>query len=408
MLDTKSPNSELFPPRKTAPSASNPWDVWASPSRSASANTKDVSASALPLAVTSTPSTQKKYGFQKNKRSQLLTITKQLALLVDTGVDISEALHVICAQLQPGPITQAWINIREDISTGKSLSAALHQQRDILGADIVAGISAGEASGKLSEVLLSTSAKLERELDLLSSLRSAIAYPCVLCVVAFGVVNALIWFVLPQFDKVFSNMSYEPPWITKFLLEGAQTIRRFYPGFVIGSVAFISLLIYTWKHPRFSIQRDKIMSRLPIIGRSYRYLATSNFLLLCGNMLRNGVPLLEALQLSARASYSPSLRSLLEEAEKEVLLGNSLSYTLSKSDFLPPGTSSMITMAEKSGSLDRVMVTTGEYFEKEGGQTLQQAFKLLEPILIVLMGGLVALVIASVMLPMMDANSAVK
>lgn len=408
MLDTKFPKSELSPPRKAAASTTNPFDAWASPPRSSSATTKDVSRNVSPLAVGSTPTAKLKHGFRKNKKSQLLTITKQLALLVDTGVDISEALNVICAQLPSGPITQAWINIREDISTGKSLSAALHQQRDILGADIVAGISAGEASGKLSEVLLSTSAKLERELDLLSSLRSAIAYPCVLCVVAFGVVNALIWFVLPQFDKVFSNMNFEPPWITKFLLESAQTIRRFYLFFVIGSIAFISLLVYTWKHPRFSIQRDRILSCLPVVGKSYRYLATSNFLLLCGNMLRNGVPLLEALQLSARASYSPSLKRLLEEAEKEVLLGNSLSYTISKSDFLPPGTSSMIMMAEKSGSLDRVMVTTGEYFEKEGGQSLQQAFKLLEPILIVLMGGLVALVIASVMLPMMDANSAVR
>jgi type II secretory pathway component PulF len=125
-------------------------------------------------------------------------------------------------------------------------------------------------------------------------------------------------------------------------------------------------------------------------------------------MLRHGVPLLDSLQLCARASFSPTLRSILEETERDVLVGRNLSHSLAKSSFLPAGAAAMITMAEKSGNLDRVMITTGEYFEKEGVQSLQQALKMLEPILIVLMGGLVALVIASVMLPMMDANSAVR
>jgi type II secretory pathway component PulF len=314
----------------------------------------------------------------------------------------------VCEQTPSGAVREAWTSIGEDINAGRALSYALNQQKQVLGAEYVVSIAAGEASGKLAEVLKSTAAKLERDLDLQWSTRSALAYPCILCVVAFGVVNSLVWFVLPQFEKVFENMNYTPPLITQFLLSGAQTIRAYYWILALGFLTIVGAVIFTWRHPKFAVYRDKFLCCLPVIGKAYRYMATSGFFLLCGNMLRHGVPLLDTLQLCARASMSPTLRSVLEETERDVLVGRNLSHTLAKSQFLPPGAASMITMAEKSGNLDRVMITTGEYFEKEGVQSLQQALKLLEPILIVFMGGLVALVIASVMLPMMDANSAVR
>lgn len=387
--------------------ASSPWDHWSNPASAQSTpldgTVQLTNSNGLPNA-----SPRRRGSFLSNKKQQILNITKQLALLVETGVDIAEAICVVCDQLPNGPVRQAWLSIREDINSGKALSYALNQQKLVLGSDYVVSISAGEASGKLAEVLKSTASKLERDLDLQWSTRSALAYPCVLIVVAFGVVNSLIWFVLPQFEKVFENMNYTPPWITQVLLSGAKTARTYYWLFGLLVISFVGLTIFTWRHPKFAVYRDKLLCCLPIIGKAYRYLATSGFFLLCGNMLKHGVPLLESLQLCARASFSPTLRAILEETERDVLVGRNLSHTLGKATFLPPGAASMITMAEKSGNLDRVMITTGEYFEKEGVQSLQQALKMLEPILIVFMGGLVALVIASVMLPMMDANSAVR
>jgi type IV pilus assembly protein PilC len=394
--------------RGPAFAANNPWDhLGKSFGATTSSNevTFPVASPMLNVAEGTKKPRQVLFG---NKRQQILNITKQLALLVETGVDIAEAIGVVCDQLPAGQVRHAWLGIRDDINSGKALSVALNQQKDTLGADYVVSISAGEASGKLAEVLKSTASKLERDLDLQWSTRSALAYPCVLCVVAFGVVNSLIWFVLPQFEKVFENMNYTPPWITLFLLDSARTIRSYFLLIAVAVISLVALTIFTWRHPGFSVKRDQLLCRLPIIGKAYRYLATSGFFLLCGNMLRHGVPLLDSLQLCARATFSPILRSILEETERDVLVGRNLSHSLVKSNFLPPGAASMITMAEKSGNLDRVMITTGEYFEKEGVQSLQQALKLLEPILIVFMGGLVALVIASVMLPMMDANSAVR
>ena len=385
----------------------SPWDHWSTPNSILTPQLDNAVQLSGSNSVTPV-NNRRKFALLSNKRQQILNITKQLALLVDTGVDIAEAITVICDQIPLGPVRQAWLNIGEDINAGRALSYALNQQRNVLGADYVVSISAGEASGKLAEVLKSTAAKLERDLDLQWSTRSALAYPCVLCVVAFGVVNSLIWFVLPQFEKVFENMNYTPPWITQALLSGARTARAYYWLFGLSAIALVAATIFTWRHPRFAVYRDKLLCCIPIIGTAYRYLATSGFFLLCGNMLRHGVPLLDSLQLCARASFSPTLRSILEETERDVLVGRNLSHSLAKSSFLPAGAAAMITMAEKSGNLDRVMITTGEYFEKEGVQSLQQALKMLEPILIVLMGGLVALVIASVMLPMMDANSAVR
>lgn len=384
-----------------------PWESWGANNRTSSPpfdlspqNTNSTFATAKP--------SRYRLALGSNKKQQILNVTNQLALLVETGVDLAESICVICDQLPDGPIKQAWLDIRDDISTGKSLSNAMNQQRGVFGAEYVVSISTGEASGKLTEVLKSTAAKLERDLDLQKSTRAALAYPCVLCCVAFGVVNSLIWFVLPQFEKVFENMNFTPPWLTQMLLQGAKFARNYYWLLAVTVIAIVGATIFTWRHPKFAVYRDHLMCRLPIIGKAYRNLATSGFFLLCGNMLKHGVPLVETLQLCSRATFSPILRNILEETERDVLVGRNLSYTLAKSEFLPPGAASMITMAEKSGNLDRVMITTGEYYEKEGVQSLQQSLKLLEPILIVCMGGLVALVIASVMLPMMDANSAVR
>lgn len=403
---TRKSISNTSSPGLSKPTAT-PWDAW---SLHQNPNPPQVDlASTLSRSASPNNGRQKqKWSLVSNKKKQLLNITKQLALLVETGVDISEAISVISDQVPDGPVRNAWMTIRDDINDGKSLSLALNQQKVVLGAEYAVSISAGEASGRLVEVLKNTASKLERDIDLQRSTHSALAYPCVLCVVAFGVVNSLIWFVLPQFEKVFENMNFNPPWITQVLLDGARLIRAHFAFLAIGFIASVCAVVFTWRHPKFAVKRDRVLCSLPIIGKAYRNLATSGFFLLCGTMLKHGVPLLETLQLCSRATFSPTLRNILEETEQEVLVGRNLSYTLAKSTFLPPGAASMIMMAEKSGNLDRVMITTGEYFEKEGVQSLQQALKLLEPILIVCMGGLVALVIASVMLPMMDANSAVR
>lgn len=393
-------------PGLTKPNAT-PWDDWSIHQNSNTSQADLASTHSRSVSPNNGRQSQK-WSLVSNKNKQILSITKQLALLVETGVDISEAISVISDQVPDGPIRSAWMTIRDDINDGKSLSLALHQQKGVLGAEYVVSISAGEASGRLVEVLKNTASKLERDIDLQWSTQSALAYPCVLCVVAFGVVNSLIWFVLPQFEKVFENMNFSPPWITQVLLDGARVIRNYFALIAIGFIALVSAIVLTWRHPKFAVKRDRVLCALPIIGKAYRNLATSGFFLLCGTMLKHGVPLLETLQLCSRATFSPTLRRILEETEQEVLVGRNLSYTLAKSTFLPAGAASMIMMAEKSGNLDRVMITTGEYFEKEGVQSLQQALKLLEPILIVCMGGLVALVITSVMLPMMDANSAVR
>jgi len=410
MFDTATPSMHSPSGKPKPPIPFQPWEKHAATSKSnsnAAVNINPTSAIST-QSFPSASSESKGQALFSSKKQQLLSVTKQLAILVETGVDIAEAIAVICDQLQEGVIKNAWQSIQHDISSGKSLSFALSQQKNLLGAEYTVSLSAGEASGRLAEVLKATAEKLERDLALQWSTRSALAYPCVLCVVAFAVINSLIWFVLPQFEKVFDNMGFSPPWITQVLLEGASTIRSYYLTLTLFACALIGIIYYSWNNPRFSIIRDKFLCRLPVIGKSYRYLATSGFLLLCGNTLRHGVPLLESLQLCARATSSPILREILRETEQQVLVGQSLSHTLARSPFFPPGTGSMITMAEKSGSLDKVMITTGEFFEKEGVQSLQQALKLLEPILIVIMGALVALVIASVMLPMMDANSAIR
>lgn len=348
------------------------------------------------------------FGSRKASKRNLLIVFRQLSLLVETGIDIAEALDLVATTCKHEGLSQSLHEVHEDVNRGNSLSRAIEAQKEVLGSEIASSIQAGEASGRLVEVLRQIAARLESDLEMQSQIRGAMAYPLVLCTASIGVVATLIWFVLPQFEKSFVSMGVEPPWITEVLMGTATFVREnaIAVGVCIGAtMAGILLAAF---NQNLTILLSNLVFHIPIFGRPIRHLETGRLFNSMGHLLSNGVSLLDALDLLKTATHYGPIRRLSESWQKDVLEGRGLTQAIEDYDFLPDGAEAMLIMAERTGKLETVLKTAGSYYQEEGSHGLKTILKLSEPLIIIGLGVFVGVVVASVLLPILDVQSSVK
>lgn len=340
-----------------------------------------------------------------DKRS-LLIVFRQLALLVETGIDLAEAIELASSSCRNANLRDSLDEIYEDITNGNSLSKAVANQESVIGPQVVASIQAGEASGRLVDVLRQINDQLEEELKMRSTIVGSLAYPFILSLASVGVAMILIWFVLPQFEKSFASMEVDPPAFTQLLINTASLIRTNILLVTVGIAAIAASLVGLWYQP----QTRRIFSDLcfysPLLGVALRNMAIGQLFVSIGHLLRNGISLLEAIQLMKKSAFDGSTQQLVDAWENDVIEGRGLTHRLDEFSFLPEGADAMLIMAEKTGKLETVLATAGVHYRNEGTARLHQILKLSEPLIIIALGVFVGVVVASVLLPMLDIQSA--
>lgn len=346
-----------------------------------------------------------RFSFGGTSKRSLLIAFRQLSLLVETGIDIAEALELVSETCKSERLSDCFEDIFEDINRGSSLSNAVKAQSEILGPEISASIQAGEASGKLVEVLRQVADRLEEELSIQSQIRGALAYPTVLLSASVAVAITLVWFVLPQFEESFVSMGVNPPTITKILLTSAAFIREnvLLVGAGIGLIVGAAAMTFVNRSARIAMNNIAFAS--PFLGAPIRHLEVGRLFVNLGHLLGNGVSLLEALELVKSSTTYGHISALTEAWESDIVEGKGLSNRLGEFNFLPEGAEAMLIMAERTGKLEKVLSTAGSYYQEEGSLKLKSILKLSEPIIIVFLGVFVGTVVASVLLPILDVQS---
>lgn len=339
-------------------------------------------------------------------KSELMLLTSQLVIMSRAGVDLAEALQNVAATCRNPTLKESLDTIYKDVAGGLSFSAAMRKQAQLFGEPYVASIAAGEATGKVPDVLARLAEMLQNDIKLQSTLKGALAYPLVLLGVCCIVVAALLLFVLPNFEKVFADLGAKPPASTVMLLQLSSELRQRF--WLWGGIALAGLLI-GWRI--FWTQKarealDGFFLKMTLVGDMLQSLISGRLFVMMGTMMQNGVSLIQALQLSRTSTRSPAYRKLLDDMQEEVLNGRTISTILNASTIVPAGLSQMVASADQSGKLGTVMQLVGEYYETEGQRKIQELAKLIEPLIIIVMGILVAFVVASIMLPMLDISSA--
>ncbi|MBL7043062.1 MAG: type II secretion system F family protein [Pirellulaceae bacterium] len=337
-------------------------------------------------------------------KRDLLMLTAQLSIMCRTGLDMAEALKSLAKQATNPTLRSVMEEVYGDVSSGQPISIALSRHPKVFDTAYVASIAAAEASGKMTEILSRLTELMRNEIRLHSSLRSTLAYPVILVSVASVVIMALVFFVLPQFATIFEDMDAPTPPLTHMLLTGAQFLRENIIMVLLSAGAALIGLILLFRTETVKRVRDRLVLNLRGLRGATRSLLSGRAFRIMGTMLESGIPLLEAIRLCGSSFKNRLYRELFVRLETEVVNGAGIGDTLAATAFVPSGVAQMVATAEQTGQLGSVMETVGEFYEDDGERRLRQLITVMEPAIIVAMGGVVACVVLSVVLPLLDVS----
>lgn len=340
--------------------------------------------------------------------NQLNLITRQFAVLLEAGLTIEHSLNALIEQVESENERDVLAAVRSDILAGHTLARALEKHPDTFPEIYRTMVSAGEQSGHLNEVLLRLADYLEARRALRQKIGLALIYPAIISVVALLVVLALLTFVVPQVVSVFRDTHQTLPLLTRALLASSGALRAY--GIYLLVLAVLAFLSFrrALRRPEFRYRFHHALLRLPLVGRLLRAVNTARLASTLAILVGSGVPLLTALKAGAGVVGSLPMRRALEEAAQKVAEGGSLSRALEREKIFPPLFIHLVASGEASGRLQQM-------FERAAAQQTQELegraavlTGVLEPALILAMGGMVSLIVLAILLPVFEMNQLVK
>lgn len=342
------------------------------------------------------------------KTSDLIIALSQLSIMCQSGDDLAEALNTVANQCPVPRLQRVLLETYQDVSQGLKFSAALAKHPSVFNESMVAALAAGEQAGRIVDVLERTTRMMRKDQNLRSSMMAMLMYPAVLCAITSVVICSMLFFVLPQFATIFRDMDRAVPPLTSILLSLGSGLRENWIAIALVAGTVVVSGFSARKHPRVQRVFDHALLNALIIKGSIRALITGRVFRLLGTMLENGVPLLDSIRLCRKATRNSLFQEMFEKVEHEILQGEGMSQTLVDATFLPAGAAHMISTGERTGKLPAVLQSVGEYFEDEGERRLRTLVKMLEPAIIIGLGGVVAVVVLSIILPLLDVTTASK
>lgn len=341
-------------------------------------------------------------GFQSS-HNQLVISTRQLATLVKAGMPLLRALRTVSDQLEGGtPIRHVFTMVASDVEAGVKFSEALARAPHVFPPFYVNMIRAGEVGGLLDEILRRLAELMEKQQRIRQRVRSALMYPAFVMVAAVSILAILMAFVVPTFLGMFAEMGSSLPWPTQVLVTACDAIRNWWwlvVGLIAGGIVLLRMLIKT---PAGKRSVDELLLRLPIFGSLLRRLLIARFARTLGTLLTSGVPILGALT-TVRATVSNAvLDRALDEVERSLKSGESLAPPIERSGAFPPLVSRMVALGEETGELDGILVQIADTYEEEVDVQLGGLTQLLEPLLIVFVGGVVGFIVVAMFLPLLS------
>lgn len=345
-------------------------------------------------------------GGKSLSKRELLMVVTQLSIMLRSGVDLADAVRSISLRAKSDRVRTVMTRVYTQLEQGQRLSVALDSENHSFGTVMVALVAAGEASGRLTDVLARMSTMIRDEMRMMSSIRSALGYPAVLLLVTMVVLAGMVFFVLPQFAGIFKSSNAEVPFITKIMLDGGQFARSYWWA-VLGTGAGSAYGLFAYARTKTGrSQLDRLLMKLPYIKNVCAALFAGRLFRLQGSMLESGVTMMDVLELSKASCGNACYSKMIDEIEESVVNGNGFSDVLRDNPLIPGAAADMVSTGEANGQLGPVLQTVGEFYESEGEEKLRDAVKIAEPVIIIGLGIVVGGIVLSVMLPMLDITTA--
>ncbi|MGB2988221.1 MAG: type II secretion system F family protein [Phycisphaerae bacterium] len=345
-------------------------------------------------------------GFRRVKMRHLTTFYSQLADLLGAGVPMLRALDVLSGQGSQGALTHMVKELREDVAGGMSLGDAMAKHPRVFSPLHAAMVRAGEQGGFLEDVLHRIAIFSEKQDELRNKVIGAMIYPTILVFVGSAVVFLLLFVVVPKIRQFLRPETFNPLTVAVFTL--VDLLKDHYLAVifvVVGIILGVSSLLRT-KSGQRAFERFKL--RAPLLGGIMTMVAICRFCRILGTMLRNGVPILQALRISKDSAGNTILANVIEEAADNVKKGAALSRPLGDSGLFPPVVVDMIAVAEESNNLETVLVQIADTNEARTARQIDLAVRVVEPVLLVMMASVVFCIAVALLLPILTMGSGMK
>jgi type IV pilus assembly protein PilC len=355
-------------------------------------------------------SKQLELGFMNRIKPQDLTIlTRQLATMVSSGMTILRSLYVLEAQTENKKLADTLVAVRKDVEAGLPLSDALERHPKVFNALFVAMTRAGETGGMLDESLERVAAQLESADSLRRQVRAAMAYPLVVMGFAFSVLIALVVFLVPVFIGVFKQFGGDLPTITKFTVGLSHVMTGYWWALIAGGFGVV-YAFRKWKATARGVRAwDTFKLRIPMkIGDIVQKIALARWSRTLSALVSAGVPLMAALEITGKTAGNWCIEKAMGDVIASVREGGTISEPLKAAPVFPGMVAHMVGVGEETGAMDTMLTKIADFYEDQVNAAVKQLASILEPVMIIVVGGMVGFIVISMYMPLFKVYDSIK
>jgi len=335
----------------------------------------------------------------------LAVATRQLAVLTRAGVPLVDALTALVEQVEHERLKRTLGDVKQRVNEGSSLADALAAHPRVFSTLYVNMIRAGETSGALEVVLVRLADFTESQARLRSKIAGTMAYPAAMVVIGTVIMGILFTVVIPKITRIFDSMNVALPWYTAVIIGVSTFVSRFWWALVVLAGLGVWAFIHWRRTPEGRARWDRFVLRAPIFGSIVRQIALARFARTLSTLLRSGVPLLVAMDIVRNVVGNTRLAEVVDQARDAIREGESIAAPLKRSGEFPPLVHHMVAIGERSGALEEMLGNVADAYEEQVDTTVAALTSLLEPVMIVAMGAVVAFIVFSVLMPILQINT---
>ncbi|MBM7578839.1 type II secretion system F family protein [Jeotgalibacillus terrae] len=336
------------------------------------------------------------------KLQHLVIFVRQFSTLLKAGVTVVDSTAVLAKQTESKALRKALMSVEAELREGNTLSESLAKFNRIFEPFFINMLRSGEATGNLDETLERLGDHYEKQYSTRQKIRSALSYPIVVAIVAFGVVVFLLTSVVPTFVNMFADFGGELPLITQFVLNASDFMVDWWYIVILMLAAVFAGLVALKKHPKTKYQFDYVVLKIPLFGKMIQKAILARMTRTLSSLFSSSVPILQAMAISETIVENEVIAKVIRESRESLERGNSLTEPMKNHWAFPPLISQMIQIGEQTGSLDSMLGKVADFYEKEVDHATEQLKSLIEPLMIVFLAAIVGTIVTAIMVPMFE------
>ncbi len=338
--------------------------------------------------------------FRGIKKKEIVLFTRQLSLMLKSGVSLVESLRAVALQADNDKFRRIILDVAEDVEGGTYFSEALAKFPRVFSTLFVNMVKSGEASGKLSESLTYLAEHLESEYALIGKIKSSLTYPVFIMFLLLCIVLLMIFFIFPTFLESLQSLNVELPWFTRVVISVASFLRKWWWLILTLLLSSAGILVYYFKTKEGKEVLAKILLRMPVFGKLIKKIYLSRLTENLASLIKAGLPITQALEIAGGVIGNKKYEDIIFDAKEAVRKGESISSVFERyPQSIPNMVVQLVKVGEKTGRLDEALVKVADFYQGEIDRTVSSLTRLIEPILLLFAGGLVVILMLSVFIP---------